>query len=361
MFQLVIAIKVAVLVSLVIVYGFFIQEVWVKFTEKSTSYIQSYKIVDSYTSPTVMFCFDPPEKPSMKKHYNIDGMPYNTLITSNHTTKSMTKLFQDTYYQHGRDFILTATNYKFEVIELHEGSENIIEMSNGIMNKIVVKKFYSYVMGSCYSATQLLFQDPDEFFNFGLIFNDSLKLKKDEPKKVEVIITSKTNAYGIIRGSYVEGEQLNMYLSMKDRGSVVANLREYRYNLLSSPPHCVQIDHYKCLGNGLQKVLEDEKSCISSKYGNFCINNCPKICLPLAFQNFLELVSSNVTIPICETGEENNCMATNMAIYLEVLSRDCSTSCNIIKYKGAESDEKVIFYNSNNFLCQFNVLWLKTI
>ena len=347
---MVIAIKVAVLVSLVIVYGFFIQEVWVKFTEKSTSYGQSYKIVDSYTSPTVMFCFDPPEKPSMKKHYNIDGMPYNTLITSNHTTKSMTKLFQDTYYQHGRDFILTATNYKFEVIELHEGNENIIEMSNGITNKVVVRKFYSYGMGACYSATQSLFQDPDEFFNFGLIFNDSLKLKKDEPKKVEVIITSKTNAYGIIRGSYVEGEQLNMYLSMKDRGSVVANLREYRYNLLSSPPHCVQINHYKCLGNGLHKVLEDEKSCISSKYGNFCINNCTKICLPLVFQNFLELVSLNVTIPVCETGEENNCMATNMAIYLEVLSRDCSTSCNIIKYKGAESDEKGTFYNCANLM-----------
>ena len=337
-------IKIVALVSLVIVYGFFIQEVWVKFTEKSTSYIQSYKIVDSYTSPTVMFCFDPPEKPSMKKHYNLDGMPYNILVTSSNTTKSMTKMFQDAYYHHGRDFILTAINYKSEAVELHEGNDNIIEMSKGITNTVVVKKFYSYGMGSCYSVTQLVLQDPDEVFNFGIIFNDSLKLKKDEPKKVEVIITSKTNAYGIIRGSWVEGEQLNMHLSMKDRGSIVVNLREYRYNLLSSPPHCEQIDHYKCLGNGLQKVLEDEKSCISSKYGNFCINNCPKICLPLVFQNFWVLVSSNITIPICETGEENKCMATIISYHLEVLSRHCSTSCNIIKYKGAESDEKWTFY-----------------
>ena len=250
----------------------------------------------------------------------------------------MTKMFHDTYYYLERDFTLKMWNYKFELLEIHEGTENIFEFPEGTMNKLQLQKFYGYVSGLCYSLKPLLLQNPDQFFGFGLILNNSLKLNKDEPKKVDVIITSNSNAYGVVRGTWVEGDQLEKSLSLKDKGSVIFNLREYQYHLLSSPPHCEQISHYECLGYGLLKVLEEKDLCMSTHIGNLCINTCPKVCLPLVYQNLMELVKPNSTVPLCETGEENRCIATLMWQHLIELSKNCSMGCKMIKYKGAESD-----------------------
>lgn len=326
-----------ILICLVITFGFFIEEVLAKFTEKSTNYMQSFKKVDAYGSPTITFCFNPTIKPTMKKHYNLSGTNWKNLVTSNISIKSMTQMFQDSYYHYGRDFTLTVPNYKYELIELQEGNENVFEFPEGTMNKIIVTKFHSIFAGLCYSATASMFQYPDQYFGMGLILNDSLKLTNDEPKKVEVIFTSQPNVYGIVRGTWAEGEQFETSLLLKDKGSVVANLMEKRYNLLSSPPNCAKISHYKCIKYGLLKVLKNENYCISTLNGNLCVNNCPKVCLPLAFQSIMDLEISNVTIPVCETGEENKCIATIMYFHSIELSKNCSIGCKIIQYKGAES------------------------
>ena len=329
-------IKYVVLICLIVAFGFFIQEVWAKFTEKATNFMQSFKEIDSYKIPAVTFCFAPHMKPSMKKYYNLTGMIWNDMVNSSSSIKSMTKMFHESFYHIGRDFTLSTWDYKFELFELHEGAENLVEYPEGTMNKILVEKFHSYMYGLCYSVSMLGKQKPDVFFAFGLILNDSLKLNNDEPKKLEVMFTSKLNAYGIVRSTWAEGDQFETSLSLKERGIVLANLKEYRYHLLSSPPHCKNISHYECLGNGLQNLLEKEK-CILTDSGNFCVNTCPKICLPLVFQSLMELVISNVNIPVCETGEENKCIATIMYHHLTEVSMKCSSSCNITQYKGAES------------------------
>ena len=329
--------KAAILIGLVVIFAFFIQEVWSKFTEKATNYRQSFTKVDSYDTPTVTLCFAPSMKPSMKKHYNLSSLDWHNLVTSSSSIKSMTKMFHDSYYQLGRDFTLTNWNYKMELLEVHDGTENYFEYPEGTFNNVNIQRFHSYLSGLCYSIKFLMMQDPDIFFGFGLILNDSLKLNKDEPKKVETILTSKSNSYGIVRGTWFEGDQLDMSISLKKKGSVLANIKEYRHHLLSSPPHCEQISHYECLGHGLLKVLDEGKLCISSVIGHLCVNTCPNVCIPLAFQNLIELVVSNVSIPICETGEENKCMATIFWHHLIELSKNCSSSCTILNYKGAES------------------------
>ena len=336
--QLAKLIKGIVLISLIITFGFFIKEVWTKFTDNATNYMQSFKKVDSYEVPTVTICFNPSIKPSMKKHYNLSGMDWKNLVNSNNHIKSMTKMFQDAYYQHGRDFTFIVSNYKLQPAEIHEGIENIIEYPKGMKNKIIVNKFHSYLSGSCYSIKPSVRQSPDQFFGFGLVFNDSLKQAKDEPENVKAIFTSKTNVYGIIRGTWAEGDQFETSISLKGGGSIFANLREYQYHLLSSPPNCEQISHYECLGYGIEKIFENEKFCISTLYEHSsCVNNCPKVCLPLVFKNFAELISLNVSIPLCKTGEENRCIAIIIYYQLRELSKNCSTYCTIIKYEGIES------------------------
>ena len=341
--QLARVVKVGVLFSLVITFGFFIQEVWVKFTEKSTNYMQSEIKVDSYISPTFTFCFKPTKKPSMRKHYNLSGMDFKNLALSNYSITSMTKMIEDSYYQYGRDFTLTVLNqYIVPPIKLHEGTENFFEFPQGTMNRVTVKKFLSYISGLCYAATILISQNPDRYLGLGLVLNDSLKEKNDEPNEVEIIITSATNVPGIVRGAWVEGDQFEMSLSLKDKGSILVNLREFKYYLLSSPPHCEQISHYECLGYGLQKVFETHKFCTSTSYEdyyeNLCVNNCPKICLPIVFRSLMELAISNVNVPACETGEENYCMGVIMLEHLIELSKNCSPGCKITKYKGTESE-----------------------
>ena len=333
-------IKAGALVSLVITFGFFIQEVWVKFTDKSTNFMRSFEKVESYESPTITFCFKPTMKRSMKNHYNLSGLDWKNLLDSDSSTKSITKMIQDSYYQYGRDFTLTATNYLIQPVELLEGTENLFEFPEGVKNNIVVKNLLSYISGSCYSATLLMAQYPVNFYNLGLVLNDSLKLNNDKPDKVEVTITSKTNVYGIIRGSWVEGEQFEMSLSLEKPGSVLANLKEHRYNLLSDPPHCEKISHYECLGHGLVKMLENEKFCILTPYGEMCVNNCMKLCYPLVLRNLMELAKLNVTFPLCETGVENACMGMIMLMNLLELSKNCPSSCTITEYKGEYFDFK---------------------
>ena len=46
--QLAKVIKGIVLIGLVITFGFFIKEVWIKFTDKATNYMQSFNKVDFY-------------------------------------------------------------------------------------------------------------------------------------------------------------------------------------------------------------------------------------------------------------------------------------------------------------------------
>ena len=331
-------IKAVILIGLVVTFALFIQEVWIKFTEQATNYRQSFKQVDSYETPIITICFSPTKKPSMKQHYNLDGMDWTNLVNNNISIKSMSKMFYDSYYHLGRDFTLTLLSQKMDKqTEIHEEAENFYEYPDGSMNKIHVGKFHSYMSGLCYSLNLMLLQIPDQFFSFGLVLNDSLKSNNDEPKKVEVIFTSKSNTYGVVRGTWVEGDQLEISLPLKEKGSVMANLREYWYHLLSSPPHCEQISHYECLGHGLLKDLEEGKFCISTHLGNLCINTCPKLCLPLVFQSLIEHVTLNITIPLCETGEENKCMATIMHWHLVELSKNCSSGCTILKYKGADS------------------------
>ena len=336
------SIKAVVLIGLIIIFGLFIQEVWAKFTERATNSRQSFKIVDTYEFPTITVCFTPSIKPSMKKNYNLSGLDWNNLVASNSSIKSMAKMFKESYYHYGRDFHFTILNYKFEPVELHEDTENVFEYPKGTLNRIIVSKFQSYIYGLCYSITPSFFQNPDIFYSLGIVLSDSLKQKRDEPKKVNIMFTSNSNAYGIVRGTWVEGDQLEMSLSLEERG-VIANLRENRYHLLSSPPHCQKISHYKCLGYGLVKVMENEKFCaISTPYGSMCVNECPRVCLPPVFQNLVELVILNITTPICETGEENRCMATIMHFHLVDFAKHCSSSCTLIKYTGAESGTLVI-------------------
>ena len=348
--QLAKLIKGIVLISLVITFGFFIKEVWIKFTDQATNYMQSFNKVDFYEVPTVTICFNPSTKPSMKKQYNLAGLDFINLVNTNSSINSMTKMFEDSYYHHGRDFTFTVTNWKFQAIELNDRIENVIEYSEGMMMKVIVNKFHSYLSGFCYSLSMDVLQSSDKFLGFGLVFKDSLKEKKDVPHKVKVIFTSKINAFGIIRGTWVEGDQFETSLSLEEGGSLLANLREYRYHLLSSPPHCQKISHYECLGYGLEKVLENEKFCTSTPYGSMCVNECPSICLPLVFQDLAELV--NFTIPICATGEENGCIAWIIWSQLVELSKNCSTSCTIIKYKGVASG-KYRFFSFTERLPEF--------
>ena len=336
--------KVIVLIALVVTFGFFIEEVWAKFTEKSTNFMQFFKRVEFYESPTITFCFKPTIKQSMKTHYNLSAMDWENLLGSGGSAKSMTKVIQDSYYQYGRDFTLRVLNYDVTPVELKEGTETLFENPQGQIHKIILQGLLSYIYGSCYSAAFLSKQYPDQFINLGLLFNDSLKLT-DRPEKIEVTITSKTNAYGIIRGTWVEGEQFEASLNVKEAGSVIANLKEHRYHLLSDPPHCEDISHYECLGHGLVKMLADEKFCMLTPYGEMCSKNCPKLCYPLVAKNLIELTQLNVTNPLCETGVENYCMGIMMIMNLVEISKTCSTGCTITEYKGAESGLNRILFS----------------
>ena len=51
----------------------------------------------------------------------------------------------------------------------------------------------------------------------------------------------------------------------------------------------------------------------------------------------IEIVKPNVTIPLCERGKDNRCIGNIMVNHGAQLAKNCSNSCTIVQYEGAES------------------------
>ena len=316
--------KVVIVISLIICYTFFVQEVFIKFAAKETNFLAKTKQVEDYQSPTLAFCFDPGMKKSKLDKYNMtDKLTFQILINSSDTIPSMSEIFEESSFQYGKDFKLFFADYlEWNPHELSEGRTKI-RMSSSEWMEVELGKIITIPYGLCYHLTSISNLKPKAVYLIGLTLDKDLQ---DKPNKVGITITSKNNLLGIVRTSWVEGSFVDLSLDLKRPIRAVANLYEYQWHFLSSPPHCDQRLHYECLGI---KMLENK---------HFHNNQCPKICLPLVFLNIKEFVS-NETIPLCQTGNENRCMAFMIFDVLREASTQCMKSCHLLEY-----EEKVKYH-----------------
>ena len=106
------------------------------------------------------------------------------------------------------------------------------------------------------------------------------------------------------------------------------NLNAVQYNLYQPTTNCTTESSYKCIGLRLQE---------SEQY-----KNCAKFCIPAIYQTLVNLVA-NKSVKICESAQENNCMAQAIDNIWHKASKECPKNCHILEYTG-----KVKYYQPNS-------------
>ena len=148
---------------------------------------------------------------------------------------------------------------------------------------------------------------------FTLTFEKSYK-----PSRVEIFITSHSNAYGVIGGSWVEGDVYSTSIPSKGARLARFSLKAVKMKDHQSTTKCSKtLSYYVCMGLELQKKEH--------------YKNCSKFCIPIIWKTLIEL-SSNESFAICETVEENYCMATLMNNVFTYKTKQCHVRCEQLKY-----------------------------
>ena len=138
--------KIILSIALLIGFGFFVKEVFIKWTSKDTNFKQSKKFIKSVKSPTTTLCFNPPLIKSVRNTYKLPRTVIQNFVWREKSNDSIYLLFNASSYWLGQDFHLKFfENYKAN--NLTEG-KNII---NGNEKRLIyVQKIHSDISGLCY-------------------------------------------------------------------------------------------------------------------------------------------------------------------------------------------------------------------
>ena len=321
-------------IGLMIGFLYFVQEVVTKYLKKETNIKQTMKTVNEFKSPVSTLCFYPPLKPSMKIKYNITKDHWYAIVNSSDAIKSMSRLFEEETYKLGSDFKLYVSNDVYDQIEIKTGANNV-QTAENIWKVFYVGQLYSSMYGVCYYIEPMFKVNPKEYSSslIGISISNSLK---EKPTRVTFNLAIKNNTFGAIDGYWIEGDPLKVDMSLEsvtDKAKTLY-LNEYQYRLLSDPPNCDPTKtYYQCLA---EKVFFNEST----------YKNCPRKCLPIIYTTLKELVS-NETIPFCETGEENRCVAMRIWTQQSHLSKTCKRGCHMVQYKGSIASYDTTWNNTN--------------
>ena len=150
---------------------------------------------------------------------------------------------------------------------------------------------------------------------FSLTFPKSYK-----PSRVEIFLTSQSNAYGVIGGSWVEGDIYSTFIPIYKTKAYLARFSLKAVKMIDhqSTTKCSKtLSYYVCMGLELQQKEH--------------YKNCSKFCIPIIWKTLIEL-SSNESFTICKTVEENYCMATLMNHIFTTKTKQCHVRCEQFKY-----------------------------
>ena len=93
--------------SLLMLFGMFVKDVFNKFAAKKTNFMQSTIHNTSIKIPSFTFCFTPAMKKSMIQKYNLTSSNiFINFVESRNSDNSIPKLFNESTYQLGQDFVL---------------------------------------------------------------------------------------------------------------------------------------------------------------------------------------------------------------------------------------------------------------
>ena len=82
------SVKWVIVSVLLICFGYFCSDVLEKWGKKDTNIMQNYKRNESFTSPTITFCFNPPLKKTVREKYDLDPHIFKSFVTTENVNHS---------------------------------------------------------------------------------------------------------------------------------------------------------------------------------------------------------------------------------------------------------------------------------
>lgn len=182
-----------ILLGLLVGLGFSVEQIWLNFISKSSSFKVDLKNNDfEIESPTVTFCFNPglkatALKESAKYHdgdYQLQPIFYTNFLISG-SIDNITDILRKSFFDIDKDFYLSCNLNGFG----HSKSQNLTEGSNYLFDPITkrydfevfVTPVISALFGLCYQVEPKFDMSPNSYLFFKVDFNPDLT-KEDIPK-----------------------------------------------------------------------------------------------------------------------------------------------------------------------------------
>ena len=301
------ALKYMTLFTLMISSGWFMNDVWVKFQKKDTTFKQYEEQMNEL--PTTVLCLEPFAKESVLKEFNLTIYDLDNMVNLDKFPKPWKNFLDEVYFKLNRDFTIALRDYN----ELELG-DNPIQLENSRNMIITVSELFTLWYGFCY-LIKLSYTFNNQLI-FTLTFNNQTLERNDIPTP-QLYITSEENALGVLGMNWIYGTELRWSPKDKETGYKVTPIKRKTLSLKS---HCNMNSNSNCIFELI-------------KQSNI---TCNKSCLPVKFPNM-----DTILMPECDennTIEEFDCMKWELhkSLFYNA-SFFCERHCNTMEYKGKQS------------------------
>ena len=305
--------KYLILLSLVLLACIFTNDVVRKFVSNKTSMVFSEE--ERKEHPTTVICFNPFVKMSVLDKYNINFYDFydsEYLQNIKHLPKTWDKILNETFYKLDRDFSVWF-KVLYDKRKLKLGQNKIRDMG-GI--EIDVEALTTMWNGQCYKITVIFKQKKVvDYIRFDIKF-DSI-LNDRDISKVEIYLTSKANAYGILATNWLHGNVLRFPVKNKAEGFAIFDVRKkYLESMECNPDE----------NHNFKDLIDRRLSTQEIK--------CPNPCWIISYDG----MDTSKWPSVCKKIEDYMCMNEELLRILFYNSADDKItrrkSCNILEFDG---------------------------
>ena len=187
------------------------------------------KTVEELLAPTMTFCFNPMAKLSVLNQNGLNLGQFVDCKMPKSENKSWLDVYDQAFYKIGKDFSIILTNYDDYYVHFKSLKQN-----TNFMGKI--EEIYTIWSGLCYKIVpNFTHSEMNNLIEWVVLFHVTTK---DIPKKVQVIITSEENSYGVLDKTYIEGHELIHELDLLDSTFYKFPLKTFQYERDQSTTGC---------------------------------------------------------------------------------------------------------------------------
>ena len=175
------------------------------------------------------FCFNPMAKLSVLNQNGLNLGQFVDCKMPKSENKSWLDVYDQAFYKIGKDFSIILTNYDDYYVHFKSLKQNTNDMGK-------IEEIYTIWSGLCYKIVpNFTHSEMNNLIEWVVLFHVTTK---DTPKKVQVIITSEENSYGVLDKTYIEGHELSHELDPLDSTFYKFPLKTFQYERDQSTTGC---------------------------------------------------------------------------------------------------------------------------